>query len=122
MKIFHTLMSLIALSIGAAALAQQNAAQQSASDSGNEERQAPASEEGSEQTGASGVVTLSTTVTGNQEQPKVLYIVPWQAAQDERILYEPLNSQTNRVFSHIERSEHLRELEFISELGGNIGE
>ena len=74
------------------------------------------------QSGQAGVVTLSTTVTGNQEQPKVLYIVPWQSAQDERILNEPLNSQTNRVFSHVERSEHLRELEFISEFGGNIGE
>jgi len=70
----------------------------------------------------SGPVTLSTTVTGNQEQPRVLYIVPWQSARDDRILYEPLNSQTNRVFGHIERSEHLREMDFISELGGSLGE
>lgn len=72
--------------------------------------------------GGSSVVTLSATVKGNQEQPKVLYIVPWQAAQDHRILYQPLNSQTNRVFDHIERSEHNRELKFISELGGETGE
>lgn len=72
--------------------------------------------------GGSSVVTLSATVKGNQEQPKVLYIVPWQAAQDDQILYQPLNSQTNRIFGHVERSEHKRELDFIAELGGNVGE
>lgn len=113
MKILHALSAVIALSATGAALAQQNTANTQPPESAEDRDSLPQS---------TGVVTLGTTVTGNQEQPKVLYIVPWQAAQDERILYEPLNSQTNRVFSHIERSEHLRELEFISELGGNIGE
>jgi len=62
------------------------------------------------------VVELSATVTGNQEQPKVIYIVPWKAAEDDSVLYRPLNSKTNNIFSHVERSEHKRELKFILEL------
>ncbi|TVZ40707.1 hypothetical protein P886_0035 [Alteromonadaceae bacterium 2753L.S.0a.02] len=62
------------------------------------------------------VVEMSATVTGNQEQPKVIYIVPWKRADDDSILYQPLNSKTNNIFGHVERSEHRRELKFISEL------
>jgi len=64
-----------------------------------------------------GVVVLSDTVTGNQEQPKVLYIVPWQAADDNTILYQPLSTRLQRdVFKHVERPEHLRELKFLQQL------
>ncbi len=62
------------------------------------------------------VVEMSATVTGNQEQPKVIYIVPWQPAEDDSILYRPLNSKTDNVFGHVERSEHKRELKFIKEI------
>lgn len=64
-----------------------------------------------------GVVVLSDTVTGNQEQPKVLYIVPWQAATDDTILYQPLETKLQRdVFGHIERPEHIRELQYLNNL------
>ncbi|ACR10735.1 cell division transporter substrate-binding protein FtsY [Teredinibacter turnerae T7901] len=62
------------------------------------------------------VVEMGATVTGNQEQPKVIYIVPWKQADDDAILYLPLNGKTNAIFGHVERSEHLRELKFIDEL------
>lgn len=62
------------------------------------------------------VVEMSATVTGNQEQPKVIYIVPWKNADDDAILYQPLNGKTNSIFGHVERSEHLRELKFLDEL------
>ncbi|WP_246434561.1 hypothetical protein [Teredinibacter haidensis] len=62
------------------------------------------------------VVELSATVTGNQEQPKVIYIVPWKPATDDSILYQPLNSKTDNIFGHVEPSEHKRELIFIREL------
>ncbi len=63
------------------------------------------------------VVTLSTTVTGNQEQPKVLYIVPWQQAEDNTLLYQALNRHSaDSIFGHIERSEHQREIEFLSDI------
>lgn len=62
------------------------------------------------------VVSLSTTVTGNQEQPKVLYIVPWQAAEDNTLLYQALNrNSSDSIFGHVERSEHQREIEFLGE-------
>ena len=64
-----------------------------------------------------GVVVLSDTVTGNQEQPKVLYIVPWQPANDDTILNQPLSTKLHRdVFAHIERPEHLRELQYLEQL------
>ncbi len=64
-----------------------------------------------------GVVVLSETVTGNQEQPKVLYIVPWQPANDDTILNQPLSTKLHRdLFAHIERPEHLRELQYLEQL------
>jgi hypothetical protein len=64
-----------------------------------------------------GVVVLSDTVTGNQEQPKVLYIVPWQPAEDTTILTQPLTTKLHRdVFAHIERPEHVRELQYLEQL------
>lgn len=62
------------------------------------------------------VVNLSTTVTGNQEQPTVLYIVPWQPADDKAILYQPVNSRLNNLFGHVERPEHRRQVEFLQQL------
>lgn len=62
------------------------------------------------------VITLEATVTGNQEQPKVLTIVPWKPAKDDSLLYQPLSSLMTDVFSHVERSEHQRHIEFIEEL------
>jgi hypothetical protein len=62
-------------------------------------------------------VVLSDTVTGNQEQPKVLYIVPWRPAQDDTILNRPLNTNLHQdVFAHIEKTEHLRELKYRDQL------
>lgn len=64
-----------------------------------------------------GVIILSDTVTGNQEQPKVLYIVPWQAAHDNTMLKAELVTKLqNDVFAHIERPEHKRQLQFIQQL------
>lgn len=64
-----------------------------------------------------GVVVLSDTVTGNQEQPKVLYIVPWQAAEDDTMLKQPLATKLHsEVFEHVEREEHKRELRHLQSL------
>lgn len=64
-----------------------------------------------------GVVVLSDTVIGNQEQPKVLYIVPWQAAEDDTMLKQPLATQLHgEVFEHVERQEHIRELKYLQAL------
>ena len=64
------------------------------------------------------IVTMSTTIVGNQEQPKVLYLVPWQPATDVTILSLPVTSLMSDVFDHVDREEHLREIQFVEALDG----
>ena len=59
-----------------------------------------------------GVISISTTVTGNQEQPKVLYIVPWKPATDNSVLDQPLETQMKEIFKHVDRPEHSREINY----------
>lgn len=71
----------------------------------------------------SAVHNLGTTITGNQEQPKVLYIVPWKAAyEDVAIPYRPISGQTDSIFSHVERHEHQRHLDFLEDLRADTTE
>ena len=65
---------------------------------------------------SSNEVNLGSTITGNQEQPKVLYIVPWKQARDDTILDQSLESRLSDVFDHLERDEHLRELDYFQTL------
>lgn len=65
--------------------------------------------------GRSAVVSLQTTVTGNQEQPRVLYILPWQSPAASDVDFELFDSQETAVFGHIERNELRRELEAAGE-------
>ena len=58
------------------------------------------------------VIELRSTVVGNQEQPKVLYIIPWQQAERPELIYQPLQSLVDGVFEDIDREEFLRELEY----------
>jgi len=64
-------------------------------------------------------VSLGATITGNQEQPKVLYIVPWKQTKDNTILNQSLESRLSDVFDHVERDEHVRELEYFNELSAD---
>lgn len=57
-------------------------------------------------------VVLRSTVVGNQEQPKVLYIVPWQQAEKPELIYQPLQSLVDGVFEEVDREEFLRELDY----------
>ena len=61
-------------------------------------------------------VTLSTTVTGNQEQPKVLYIIPWQNAERSGALEGSMNSALSDVFLLVDRNELKREIHAIETL------
>ncbi|MFT5082180.1 MAG: hypothetical protein ACI9Y1_000202 [Lentisphaeria bacterium] len=64
------------------------------------------------------VISLSDTIVGNQEQPTVLYIVPWKPADDITILYLPLDPKAmENLFGHVERVEHKRQVTYIDELG-----
>lgn len=63
-----------------------------------------------------GSAPLGSTITGNQEQPKVLYIVPWKQTKDTSILDSSLDSRLSDVFDHVERREHKREIQYIETL------
>ena len=65
-------------------------------------------------------VVLSSTVTGNREQPKVLYIVPWQQAETPELIYQPLQSLVEGVIEEMDREEFLRELRYRDKIGAAL--
>ena len=71
---------------------------------------------------ASGVmdeIELSRTeVTGNQELPKVLYIVPWQKSDPGDLTGKPVNTLLDEVLAPIDRSEFIRQVEYYEDLYG----
>ncbi len=64
----------------------------------------------------SATINLRTTVTGSQEQPRVLYIMPWQSPETPEMGIQTLSSQADAVFGHVEREELVRKLEASGEL------
>ena len=58
------------------------------------------------------VVTLRATVTGNQEQPRVMYILPWQAPQPTEFEYQPAQALADDLFRRLDRDEYARELKY----------
>ena len=62
------------------------------------------------------VVEMGTRVTGNQEQPRVLYIVPWQPADGPDSLYRDLSSQIDDLLEPVEREAFQRELQLRRQL------
>ncbi|MDQ2076647.1 hypothetical protein [Marinimicrobium sp. ABcell2] len=57
------------------------------------------------------VIELESRVTGNREQPQVFYLVPWQSPEGPELQYDPLTSQLQQVFGHLEREELRRQLD-----------
>jgi len=64
-----------------------------------------------------GVVSINERVTGNQEQPKVIYIVPWQSADSGLGVAPKVESLlATEVFDHVEKPEHAREVGYRNDL------
>lgn len=57
-------------------------------------------------------MSLHSTITGNQEQPKVLYIVPWQGPGGADQLNTGLQPIVSDVFAPVDRREFQRELKY----------
>ena len=57
------------------------------------------------------VVEMGTRVTGNQEQPRVLYIVPWQAPDGSDALYHDISSRIDNLLEPLDRDSFRRELD-----------
>ncbi len=60
-----------------------------------------------------------TEITGNQELPKVLYIVPWQNPDPGDLLDRPINSLLDDVLAPIDRDEFLRQVDYYGDLYGD---
>ena len=58
----------------------------------------------------------SSLVKGNQELPKVMYIVPWKDAGMGDIAGRPINSLLDEVLSPVDREEFQRQVRYFSEL------
>ena len=59
-----------------------------------------------------------TEITGNQELPKVLYIVPWQNSDPGEMTGRPVNTLIDEVLAPIDRSEFIRQVEYYDDLNG----
>ena len=60
-----------------------------------------------------------TEITGNQELPKVLYIVPWQKSDPGDLTGKPVNTLLDDVLAPIDRTEFIRQVEYYGDLYGN---
>ena len=59
-----------------------------------------------------------TEITGNQELPKVLYIVPWQKSDPGDLMGRPVNTLMDEVLAPIDREEFLRQVDYFDDLSG----
>ena len=57
-------------------------------------------------------------VTGNQELPKVLYIVPWQKSEAGELVGKPVNTLLQEVLAPVDRSEFIRQVDYYGDLYG----
>lgn len=57
-------------------------------------------------------VILHSTVTGNREQPRVMYIVPWDQPGDSRFEHKLQRSIARELFDPIDRDEFVRAMTY----------
>ena len=63
-----------------------------------------------------------TEITGNQELPKVLYIVPWQKSDPGDLTGKPVNTLLDEVLAPVDRTEFMRQVDYYSDLYGDKDE
>lgn len=59
------------------------------------------------------VIKLEQTIRGNQEQPKVLTIVPWQSPKTKQALPSPIIERINKTFVPLQRDELKRQIQML---------
>lgn len=96
-------------------LAQDDPVSETATEAQKETTTGAAAEASESNTIGAANINLRTTVTGNQEQPRVMYILPWQSPLSADLEMEMASSQQEAVFGHIERDELQRQLESAGE-------
>ncbi len=63
-----------------------------------------------------------TEITGNQELPKVLYIVPWQKSDPGDLMGKPVNTLLDEVLAPLDREEFIRQVDYYDDLNGESEE
>jgi hypothetical protein len=58
----------------------------------------------------------TTTVTGNRELPKVMYVVPWKRSDIGDLVGRPANSLLDEVLAPVDRSVFRREVQYYQAL------
>ena len=61
----------------------------------------------------------STSIRGNQELPKVLYIVPWKDPSLGDVTGKPVNSLIDEVLAPLDRDVFLRQTNYFDQLYGS---
>ncbi len=57
-----------------------------------------------------------TEITGNQELPTVMYIVPWQKSDPGELMGKPVNTLLDEILAPIDRSEFMRQIDYYGDL------
>ena len=60
----------------------------------------------------------TTTVTGNRELPKVMYVVPWKKSDIGDLVGKPMNSLLDEVLAPVDRDVFRREVSYYQALHG----
>ena len=59
------------------------------------------------------------TVTGDREQPKVMYIVPWKRSDIGDLAGKPMNSLVDEILSPVDRDVFRREVRYYQTVNGD---
>ncbi len=60
-----------------------------------------------------------TEITGNQELPKMLYIVPWKKADPGDLMGRPVNTLLDEILAPLDREEFVRQVGYYGDLYGD---
>ena len=87
------------------------------SEAGDPRAQAPQAEKRTDR-----VDLDTTTVTGNRELPKVMYVVPWKKSDIGDFIGKPMNSLLDEVLAPVDRDVFRREVTYYHALNAEAGQ
>jgi hypothetical protein len=61
-------------------------------------------------------------VTGDREQPKVMYIVPWKKSDIGDLTGKPMNSLLDEALAPVDRDEFKREVAYYGAVRGDASQ